>query len=57
MLFELVSLRERSEATDEAIPTGKIASSQKALLAMTPFENHISNKDSRRNTQVNLDTR
>jgi acyl carrier protein len=34
-----VSLRGRSETTDEAIPAGKIASSQKTLLAMTPFKN------------------
>jgi len=56
LLSKLVSLRERSEATDEAIQTGKIASSRKALLAMTPLENHILNEGSRWTMLVNLDT-
>ena len=55
LLSKFVSLRGRSAATDEAIPTGKIASSQKTLLAMTLCENYISNEDSRRTMRVNFD--
>lgn len=63
LLSKLVSLRGRSPSTllrinsaDEAICAVGIASSQKALFAMTLFKNHISNRLFRRDMQVNLDT-